>query len=893
MRTSLAYVLGPAIQEAVERPADLTPNQAADIGQASRALLRAAWDAEARDKRLIAAGIAAVVRTFTSDPAGSHELLGRVIDHDQLAANGHEELPMLAREIPRLFEEAPDLCAAVYAAAFAYDESSNEETVMISGVMSLTSNRRQDYDMARYGLAEVYPRFLELGPEAAVEAVVAVLLSYAVRRAYGTWGDPRAEQVSRAGDGAARFLPDRSAVWDEQTFRDESELRMLGAFEKRLDDLAAATPDDARTLVERVLHLEVTASLWRRIFRVGGQHLEAFASILVPLAGSPVVLRSADVADPAITFLAAIFDRLEEEQRAAIEGTILSLPETVDPGRREREEVLRDHLLARLPEQALVTPEARERYAVLTAAGRASHEPAPPFEDGWRESSWDERQYLLDHGVDVDDEDSQAVQTAGQPVEEFATTYRNDVPTVDAVRDIVPALRGLLEAVETSGAHDLQIAAAWGHLARAARAISRQPELACNDEAREVAAQILLVASEHREPQPRGDDPAAFDEHQFWGSPAPRVDAADGLIRLASRPECDRSQLLEAIDCLRRDPAVVVRYHLACAIAILGNSELETMWSMIDELAGDDSTAVRDALVHSLHRILPVDRPRALNTVRRIYAAIDPDAAGATQLQRHCVEVVSDVAILDGDDEARALLDDLISSLPATVEEVGSIIFRLRGILTEGPVDEPDKRIDGMRGCALDFTARALGAAIESTRRIAAAQPSRTDDLEEDAVAQWKQAMRLIDRIAMELYFASGAHDATQQPLGPTDPTDAQRRLYTEGSQIIDALVHIGAPSIAHHLLETLEHFIDVDPHGVFTRIVGTIRAGRAWGYQYDTMAEALFVRLVERYLAEHRTMLLQENESRRGLVEILDTFVRARWHSARRITYGLSDIYR
>jgi hypothetical protein len=892
MRPSLAYVLGSTIQGALERPTDLTPDQVTDLGQASRALLRTAWDAEARDKRLIGAAITSVVRTFTSDPAGAEELLRRVIDPEQLRAHGHEELPILAREISRLFDVAPDFCAMVYAAAFTYDEASDEETVMSSGVMSLTSNRRQDYDMARYGLTEVYPRFLEREPVAAVDALVPVMRAYAIRRAYGAWHDPDPEKVVRDGDDPALFLPDRSGVWDEQTFRDESELRMLGAFEARLDDLASSNPDDARALVERVLHLEVTAAIWRRAFDVGTRHPETLGSVLAPLAASPVVLRSVDIAEPAIAFCAATFDRLTEEQRAAIENAIISLPETVDADDREREERWRDHLLARLPEAALVTPSARERYAVLNADGRAPGEPPQPYEDDWSEVPWSEREYLKGQGVDVDANDNRRVQAATQPVEEFATTYLNDVPSVDASHDIVPALGALREAIETSSAHDLQTDAAWGHLARAARAISRQPGLGCDDNARTVATQILLVASEHPEPQPRDDDPDSFDDHQSWGSPSPRADAADGLIRLASRPECDRSDLLEAIERLRDDPSVVVRYHVARVIAILGNSEIDTMWSIVDELAGDESTAVCDGLVTSLHRILPVDRPRALRSIRTIYGGIDPERPGATRLRLACVKAVSDVYIVDGDDGARALIDDLIEGLPETVEEVGSIVFRLRETLSDGPVAEPDARTDGMRVRAVDFVGRVLTAAIECARRAGEGQSRRMDEWEEDRVAQWKQAMKLIDRVGMELYFASGAYEATQQP-GLTDPTDAQRRLYAESSAIIDGLVDIGAPSIAHHLLETLEHFIDVDPRGVFMRIVGTIRAGRSWGYQYDTMAEGVFVRLVERYLAEHRTMLLQDDECRSALLEILDTFVRAGWQSARRITYGLSDIYR
>jgi hypothetical protein len=118
-------------------------------------------------------------------------------------------------------------------------------------------------------------------------------------------------------------------------------------------------------------------------------------------------------------------------------------------------------------------------------------------------------------------------------------------------------------------------------------------------------------------------------------------------------------------------------------------------------------------------------------------------------------------------------------------------------------------------------------------------------------------------------------------------------RFYSEASGIIDGLIDIGLPRVADHLLETLEHFVDVDPRGVFMRIVSTIRAGQPYGYQYDNLAEPLFVRLVERYLAEHRTMLQQDLECGRALVEILDIFVRAGLPSAPRLTYGLSEIYR
>jgi len=124
-------------------------------------------------------------------------------------------------------------------------------------------------------------------------------------------------------------------------------------------------------------------------------------------------------------------------------------------------------------------------------------------------------------------------------------------------------------------------------------------------------------------------------------------------------------------------------------------------------------------------------------------------------------------------------------------------------------------------------------------------------------------------------------------------PTDAHKRFYEEAGALADQLATAGYPTCAHHLLETLEFFIDVDPRGAFLRIAATIRGGQRFGYQYDTLAPALFVRIVERYLAEHRSLLQQDAECSAALVDMLDIFVRAGWPEARRLTYGLDEIYR
>ena len=71
------------------------------------------------------------------------------------------------------------------------------------------------------------------------------------------------------------------------------------------------------------------------------------------------------------------------------------------------------------------------------------------------------------------------------------------------------------------------------------------------------------------------------------------------------------------------------------------------------------------------------------------------------------------------------------------------------------------------------------------------------------------------------------------------------------------------------------------------------MRSGQKDGYQFEAMAADLLVNLVERYLAEYRSVLREERGCQAALLEMLDIFVRVGWPSARRLTYRLEEIFR
>jgi acyl-CoA hydrolase len=107
----------------------------------------------------------------------------------------------------------------------------------------------------------------------------------------------------------------------------------------------------------------------------------------------------------------------------------------------------------------------------------------------------------------------------------------------------------------------------------------------------------------------------------------------------------------------------------------------------------------------------------------------------------------------------------------------------------------------------------------------------------------------------------------------------------------MDDLAEVGLPSLAHHLVETLEDIVAFDPPGVFRRVAAVVKAAQRYGYTYESLAADRIVKLVRRYLADYRPLLQEDARSRQALMEVLSAFVH--WPEASRLVFQLEDIWR
>lgn len=902
MRPPVAYTVRSLLSTICERPEEFTPEQSVAVGKTARRLLEFSWSQISRDKYLVIHALEGVCRTFESNPQMSAEFIRRCIEPLHLSQYGFEEMPWLAREAKRLIPFDPQLVEEIYCAAFTHQETSEEPTpIGGSRIMSLTSSRQQDYRMALYELAKVFPDFLQQFPSNATRTLIIVIESYIAQRqafASGTEHEETFEFVGRQ----ARLLTDHSTIWDEGgTYRHKEPFKMLDAFQQYLEKLAEQSEsiNDLRELVRLFVSKNRLAVLWRRILMVAARYPNTLGREILSLAWAIPILKCCDTTTPAGEFLRVVFPTLGRRERERIERAILTIPKRFPPESREAAEHVRNRLLGCLTDAKFVTQEARRLLEQLEAKNAVpSNVPPVRFETG--SLPFGEEEYLKDQGVPVEFEANCKIRELEKPVKEFSDKNLNSSPSMEEVSNILPKLQslyGALSKADVDGVHPIQRDHGWGCLNSACACIARTDELSCETHAGEFVKKVLLEGSQNANPtyDPKYD--AQFDEHPSWGSPAPRIEAAEGLIVLGRHAAFCQVDVLEAIDRLSKDPVPAVRFQISRSLNTLYRTAFEFMWHLIDRISKEDVSrgVLQGILTGPLHRLANDDPDRVADLARAIFDRVQ-GGPGAETVREFCVGIFTGLYIWRKIPQCGEIVLEIARNPVSYPKEILHLMGHLREPMTYGLTDSHDSQANDIRHRVFILLEQLLQSGREclsNLETLHTSTPANAWPEQDQELA--KTILHLIDGISKNIYFASGAHDTKRQTKTAAFRTMRPELniFYNEAATIFDDLSEAGIPIVTHNLLETLNFFAPVDPRGVFLRVGKVIQAGKKGGYQYESLAANLMVKLVERYLAEYRPLLREDEQCRQTLIEILDIFVQAGWPSARRITYRLEEIYR
>jgi hypothetical protein len=265
-------------------------------------------------------------------------------------------------------------------------------------------------------------------------------------------------------------------------------------------------------------------------------------------------------------------------------------------------------------------------------------------------------------------------------------------------------------------------------------------------------------------------------------------------------------------------------------------------------------------------------------------AAEDDDTLARQELVQAMVLLVVHLAMRHGQPAATRIVHRWFTDPIDNADLVHAAVVQLRnlGMLVPG---REDSTAAGTPFVLLSEVPGQLATVIQAQRS------SRERD---DAVL--RTALELADTVVDQLYFASGAFEerrtaasGPQERAGSSPPTS--RAFFDLAMPLLDQLAHIHHPRITHRLVETLAHLAEHNPKRVLLTVRRAVLPGE--DYAYEPLAVDLIVRLVQRYLAEHRDLVTTDEEALTALRELIEVFVRAGWPQAITLAYQLPDAFR
>jgi hypothetical protein len=834
-----------------------------------------------------------VMDLFWADPAGSAFAIRKLITPEEIREHGAQQGHWIARKVPNLFDLDPQLAADIFTALFGYSDRSEEKTSMGgSRILAMTSNRRQDYHQAHWQLAQHFTRFLEKHFALCKPIIIA-----AAENVIDSEHRPRSIEnaISYEIGGAQHVvLVDYSAIWDSSGVREEA-LAIADAYFRKLEELArsASTIGLARATAMAFLEDAQYAYFLRKVLILARNSGPALAEVVYPLLSSPTALWSYDLSSLIGEVLQTNYVGLDRMRREHIEAVIVNLTEGEnDPDRLAAMGHIRDKLLWCIPADLLVLPQSLCLITELAEDGRAPENGPPYVSHGFGVSQYSADDIMRDRGIPIEELPNAMLRDRAKRLWEFAQKFHNGTPNQSDVAGIDEDIDEVWKILGAGsvGVHEEVASSAEAELLAACATAAKMKSLDCSSPFGTRIRTILFAGLDSPRPEYDPKYDKQWDESPSgWGSPVQRIEAAEGIGSLLSHRRCVDESLLVQVRRAITDPVPAVRFQTIVRLLPLHDKNIDALWSLLSVLVREEPRA--GVLSGAFYAVI---NPLAGRYKAEVVALIR-DLLDRTDLAKDGGEafewghrIATGLYIYQGDASAFSLIRPILEGDLFRPRYAGQCLRDIREALSFSS--------DVPKAADSEVRKRAFGLVELTIRSITTLMNHMIHEIDvNDRDETWQEGFqelaRLVDNISNQLYFSSGAYDGTNSHKKMDD--DARRRFWEESQQVILQLSKVAIPSAAHHLIETLQGFIPIEPIAVFHSIAAVVRSAKSWGYQYESLAVDLLVNVTENYIAEHRMELQKDRQSREELIDILETFVEAGWPSARRLSYRLEEIFR
>lgn len=383
-----------------------------------------------------------------------------------------------------------------------------------------------------------------------------------------------------------------------------------------------------------------------------------------------------------------------------------------------------------------------------------------------------------------------------------------------------------------------------------------------------------------------------------WGDCAVRVYAAEAWVSLAPRFATERPEIVDRIREILSDHQPAVRLQAAQNLQVICVAAPDRMWDMGERIAAAEADVgvLTAYLGRSLRRFSHAEPERCERLLAIVKARLG-DFSGESE-RDHILESlggwVAQLQAGQGRPLVLAWLNEWAADPAQFQRALIAYTSSLRGAFFGRYAADAEQGDRDMNDRAQEGLANILGPALDISARTRAVLASDAPDEEKRAAGrEYTAAESVIYHAMNQIYFGSGVR-AEEKEDGPgLNNVETKALFLADYVDILALLRQSREPATLHHLIELYEHLIPGDPVAVFTAIHAIlIGPGAEEGYQFENLGSAAVVKVVRRYIADHRG-IFEDPVKREKLVEILQLFSDVGWTDAIRLLYDLPDLLR
>jgi len=826
-------------------------------------------------------GIRNLAKTFSIDTEEAKALI-----EDVLRLLIEEEFPLtyfhtLSDCIEDIFKVDPDFGILVYKAIYLHNEISDKATNLGGAVLSLRSNRKQDYGSNYYILEKKYPRLLELDFIKAMQFGAEIVNNASSAKSYIS---DKLEHKVWLGDVQCTFSQNKSYYEDDEQHGVFTHGKAIFDFLKNADN--SQIENTMQYWLSAIVASIKASSLWRKLFSLVQSNVDYYPEFAYELLANKIFFECDETLHEATELLYALWHLLTPEKQLFLEKQLLTIehPEPIYSNPQWR--VLRlKKIYSGLPPISLQL-EQSHNFIETHGTSKNTHIVQSVLAMAKTYSRTPEERFI-DAGFRADVQQDKENFERYEQIESFNSKfYNNQKPNFDN-----KLYKGAYEAARTLFMHAKNITFSNNQMqgscdyaiSNLASTLSKHIAKLSKAEITFIKTVSLYYLSSDRYKETSYNEGKLSDRSSGAYGPTARTAAAHTLINLLFETHDSEVKYLvmQAID----DNTKIVRFISLHALGYYWQYERKSFWDIIKKRCGIESdSGCMAQLISALCYDEVIDDD--ISTVQQAGAIVigrlqHHDSESNREIWKALVVLLLLRLLRHDTEDAKKTI-----KLGLGVKEFcRNLCFEIRSSLNS--LNGKSDFIILLERCTPFFTT--LQDILEYRFNSIAKSGLKTEKAQED--------FEIIDHVVQNIYFAvhyeKGNNEAQALSL------DERRGFLAKFSPILEFIVSESsllesgfmAAHTGYYFMKILNVMVDINPELALKLSAIVVECSAKNGFTYDRSTLPEIVILTEKLIVDHK-IILQSPNNFSTLLMILDQFEQSGSQEALQLAWSLKELF-